>query len=101
MKKDIQIEYKNDKTTYRVNGSRRSFCLTGSPFDNSWARHDEEYLRLTDSGNGITVQFSDSQEPLELNYMQAELIRLALKINDSGKAKISEILVKKFEGLTE
>lgn len=101
MKKDIVIDYglrTEDNPIYRVNGNKKSFCLTGSPLDKGWSRHNDEYLRLTDHGNGITVQFSDSSEPLELNYMQAELIRLALKINDP-RPQVSEITLTPFNGL--
>jgi|SRR5271166_5842390 len=96
-KKDLRIKYgegKDNEAIYRVTGNKRSFCLTGSILGN-WRRNNEEYLRLTDHDNGLTIQFSDSFEPLELNYMQAELLRLALKIN-SPEGKLEEIQVRKF-----
>lgn len=102
MKKDIQIQYglrSEDNPIYRASGNKRSFCLTGSPLGN-WCKNNEEYLRLTDHENGITVQFSNSSEPLELDYCQVELLRLALKINDP-KTTISEIAIKPFSGLDE
>lgn len=98
-KKDLQIDYggrSDNKVIYRANGNRRSFCLTGSPLDSQWSRNSEEYLRLTEEDNGLTVQFSDSSKPIKLNYMQAELIRLALKINDPTP-QLSEIVVRKFK----
>lgn len=100
MKKDLQIKYGegiDNEAIYRCTGNKRSFCLTGSPLGN-WTRNNEEYLRLTDHGNGLTVQFSDSSESLELNYMQAELLRLALKVN-SPEAALNEIEIRKFEKL--
>lgn len=100
MKKDLQINYggKEEPTIYRVIGNCRSFCLTGSPLDSSWRQHDKEYLRLTEHDNGLTIQFSDSPKPTELNYLQAEQLRLALKINNP-KPTVSEIQIRKFKGL--
>lgn len=101
MKKDFQLDYggKDNKSIFSAKGNRRSFCLTGSPLDrHGWTNCNEEFARLTDTGNGIIIQLCDNTAPLELTYFQAEVLRLALKINNP-KTELSEIVIKPFSGL--
>ena len=98
MKKHIQIKYGKDSWVYCVDGTKHTFSISGSTYDNSWAQYDKSYITLNDDGNGISLNLAGKK--IRLNYMEVELIRLALLLN-GDTMKLSEIEVKKFEGLSE
>jgi len=100
-KKDLKITYGSKieyDPIYRIKGNKKSFCITGSPLDKCWAKHNVEYLRLTDTGDGLIIQFDDMNNSIKLDYCQAEKLRIALKVNHP-EGKLTEIKESRFEKL--
>lgn len=98
---DLKVDYGPEvdyNPVFRIKGNRKSFCITGSPLDKDWSSYNVEYLRLTDTGDGLIIQFDDMKKPLHLNYCQAEKLRVALKVNHP-EGKLTEIKESRFEKL--
>lgn len=94
--KTLKIDYGNpqDDAIYNIEGDKELFFISGSPLGN-WTRNDLIYLSLKDDGNGLSITFSNMGREVRLDYHQAELLRLALKIN-SPEGKLSEVMEKPF-----
>lgn len=93
MKKHYELQYKdpNYKPVYLMNGDRKDFILRASPLDKGCSRPGEPLCELKDTGNGIILTLR--KQRIELDYCEAEEVRLALKLNQPNVG-LSEITKK-------
>jgi hypothetical protein len=98
MKKSLELSYgPGESSIYDVHGTKEKFTILTSSLDKGWNEVNVPLLSLQDNGNGIAITF-DGEKLIQLDYMQAELLRLALKINSSN-VSLKEIEKRKFTGL--
>lgn len=98
MKRALKVIYKkypNDSSIYDVEGNKKQFSLKASKLDN-WTNPGKTFLSLEDDGNGVSLNLGGKQ--IRLDYMDVELVRLALLIN-GDKINLTEITIDKFKGL--
>lgn len=95
MKKHYELHYKDPdyKPVFLMNGEKNDFILRASPLDKGWSNPGEVLCALKDTGNGIILTFKNPKRTIELNYCEAEEIRLALKLNQPN-VTLSEITKK-------
>lgn len=94
MKRHYALQYRNPdyNPIYLVNGEKDDFILRASPLDKGWSRPGEVFCALRDTGNGLILSFKGGRT-IELNYCEAEEIRLMLKLNQPN-VKLFEITKK-------
>lgn len=94
MKKHYELCYKDPdyKPVYLMNGEKNDFILRASPLDKGWSNPGEPLCELKDTGNGLILTLR--KQRIELDYCEAEEIRLALKLNQPN-VTLSEITKKK------
>jgi hypothetical protein len=96
MKKHYQINYNLDDNDpiYLMNGERKDFLLRTSSLDKGWSKPGQVLLSLKDTGNGLIITTEDRS--ILLNYMEAEMLRLALKINqpEVGLSEVTKKAIK-------
>lgn len=100
MKKHLKISYKNSESSsvYTADGTAKRFVLVASSLDSNWSNPGEVFLCLEDDGDKLKLDISGVT--LSLNYFQAELIRIALKLNDNSP-RLTEIIERPVRGLHE
>lgn len=94
MKKHYELSYTpyDYRPVYLVNGEKNDFVLRASPLDKGWSKPGEVFCALRDTGNGLILSFKGGRT-IELNYCEAEEIRLMLKLNQPA-VSLSEITKK-------
>lgn len=96
MKKDYRLYYELDyKPTFRFKGTDHLFSLSASPLDKDWTKPGQVFLTMNDDGNGLNIVL-DGKKKLRLTYSEAEILRLALKINNPtvGLSEVTEKRIK-------
>lgn len=94
MKKHYELHYSNPdyNPIYLVNGTKEDFIIRASPLDKGWSKPGEVLLKFKDTGNGIVLEL-DNDKIIELDYCEAERLRLALKLNQP-QVQLNEIIKK-------
>lgn len=94
MKKHYEISYNSPdyNPVFLMNGEKDDFVLRASPLDTGWSKVGEVFCALKDTGNGLILSFKGGRT-IELNYCEAEEIRLMLKLNQPN-VKLLEITKK-------
>jgi len=80
MKKHFELDYGNHRPIFLLNGEKDDFVLRASPLDKEWRTPGEIFCKLEDDGDKLIIDLEG--QTLRLNYFEAEVLRLALKIND-------------------
>jgi hypothetical protein len=94
MKKHYELDYGKDNSTnpiYLVNGDKKEIVLRASPLDKGWAKPGQVFCTLKDTENGLI--FFVNGRAIELDYLEAEMLRLSLKLNNPD-VKLLEITKK-------
>src|SRR5271165_5897100 len=96
MKKHYELYYRDPdyKPIYLMNGTKDDFILRASPLDKGWSKPGEPLCELKDTGNGIILTLS--KQWIELDYCEAEKVRLALKLNQPD-VQLNEITKKRIK----
>ena len=97
MKKHLELQYdKYDdyKPIYLVNGDRDDLIIRASPLDKTWRKPGKVFCKLKSTGNGLVVDFEG--HIIELNYCEAEILRIALKLYDPY-ARLYEVTKKEIK----
>lgn len=83
MNKLLEIEYggnSSDNPVYEVKGTKKNFTIYAAGCDLKWLNPGEECVIFNDTGDDLILKIYD--RTIKLNYLEAELLRLALKLNE-------------------
>ena len=93
MSKHYELNYgDNDyNPIYLMNGEKDDFILRASSLDKSWVGPGEVVAKVIDTEDGLIISLGN--RTIKLNYFEAEILRLALKLNNPD-VKLYEVTKK-------
>jgi len=95
MFKHYQIKYtgySDYSPIFLMNGTAGDFVIRASQLDSDWSKPGSVYCKLTDTDNDLIIDLEGRK--IKLNYSEAEILRLALKIN-APDVKLYELTKKR------